>query len=63
MLQVKNILCDLVDYAYDDNNPKRIYIKKFYIEVSEQNKIFHGDYDIKRIILEFLIHIEMMHLL
>lgn len=31
MLQVKNILCDLVDYAYD-NNPK-----KFYIEVSEQN--------------------------
>lgn len=48
MLQVKNILCDLVDYAYDDNNPKKDLYKKFYIEVSEQNKkSFHGDYDIK----------------
>ncbi len=48
MLQVKNILCDLVDYAYDDNNPKKDLYKKFYIEVSEQNKkSFHGDYNIK----------------
>ena len=28
MLQVKNILCDLVDYAYDDNNPKKDLYKK-----------------------------------
>lgn len=35
MLQVKNILCDLVDYAYKDN-PKLENYKRFYIEVSEQ---------------------------
>lgn len=45
MLQVKNILCDLVDYAYKDN-PKLENYKRFYIEVSEQNRnTVHGYYN------------------
>lgn len=45
MLQVKNILCDLVDYAYK-GNPKIEEYKRFYVEVSDKNRnSFHGDYN------------------
>lgn len=45
MIQLKNILCDLADYAYRDN-PKLEQYKHFYIEVSHENRnSFHGDYN------------------
>lgn len=45
MIQLKNILCDLVDYAYSDNLNLEQY-KHFYIKVSNENRnSFHGDYD------------------
>lgn len=45
MIQLKNILCDLADYAYRDN-PKLEQYKHFYIVVSNENrKSFHGDYN------------------
>lgn len=55
MIQIKNILCDLVDYAYRDN-PKLEQYKHFYIEVSNNFMSFNrksyicagqGSYDIK----------------
>lgn len=48
MIQLKNILCDLADYAYRDN-PKLEQYKHFYIEVSHENRnSFHGDYTIMK---------------
>lgn len=47
MIQIKNILCDLADYAYRDN-PKLEQYKHFYIEVSNENrKSLHGYYNEK----------------
>lgn len=47
MLQIKNILCDILDYAYPESEKLGQY-KKFYVEISEKNmKSFHGDYNPK----------------
>ena len=44
MLQVRNILCDIIDVAYKDNPNIQRY-KKFYIEMVNKNrKGKHGDY-------------------
>lgn len=44
MIQVKNILCDIIDNTYG-KHPNTTMYKKFYIEISERNlKSRHGDY-------------------
>lgn len=47
MITVKNILNDLVDYAYANHEKLDAY-KKFYVEISKENrKSVHGDYHMK----------------
>ena len=47
MLQVRNVLCDILNYAYPKND-KLEKFKKFYVEMSNKNlKSKHGDYTLK----------------
>lgn len=44
MIKIKNILNDLIDYTYPNNENKEKY-KKFYVEILDKNlKGRHGDY-------------------
>lgn len=44
MIKIKNILCDVLDYAYPDSDKLGEY-KRFYVEmINETRKGFHGDY-------------------
>lgn len=45
MIKIKNILCDVLDYAYADSDKLEQY-KRVYVEmINECRKGFHGDYN------------------
>lgn len=47
LLEIKNILCDVIDYCYPDCE-MLIQYKKFYIEICDKTmKTRHGDYNMK----------------
>lgn len=45
MIKIRNILCDVLDYAYPDSDKLEKY-KRFYVEmINENRKGRHGDYN------------------